>query len=239
MRIGSSLILILLLFFSLGTTTKQLKIMENSLYYISRAPKSKIGNPPIVILMHGVGSNERDLFSFADQLPDDFLVISLRAPYSYGQDSYAWYEVDFSTGKPIFNKSQAEKSRNLIIDFIDQLKTKEKFDSNQVYLCGFSQGAIMAYSVGLTKPDKIKGIAAMSGRMLEEVKPLILPNDSLKKLKIFISHGINDPVLGIHYARESNLYLKQLGLHPTYKEYGEVHTINSAMLKDLIVWLKE
>ena len=53
----------------------------------------------------------------------------------------------------------------------------------------FSQGSIMVYSVGLTVPEKIKGIAIMSGRLLEEVKPIINQKNKLKNLKIFISHG--------------------------------------------------
>jgi phospholipase/carboxylesterase len=214
-----------------------MKKSEDLLHYLIREPKIKSDNPPLLILLHGVGSNEKDLFSFADQLPGNFLIVSARAPYKIGQDSYAWYEVDFSTGKPIINNEKAEKSRNVIVLFINQLKEKHKFDDKQVYLCGFSQGAIMAYSVGLTHPDKLKGIAVLSGRILDEVKPLIKPGDKLKDLNVFISHGTNDNVLGIHYAKESCAYLKELGINPTYKEYTEGHSINSEMLKDLINWL--
>ena len=207
------------------------------LKYLVRQPKIKTVNPPVIILLHGVGSNEQDLFSFADQLPDKYLVISARAPYTLGEGSYAWYQVDFSTGKPIYNSEQEEKSRNIIIQFITELKKDFSFDEKQIYLAGFSQGAIMAYSVGLTRPDLIHGIAIMSGRLLEEVKPLITPKEKLGKLKVFISHGTNDQTLGIHYARESVTYLKTLNINPSYKEYVEGHGINKAMLSDMINWL--
>src|SRR5690348_16232131 len=111
-----------------------------SLIYLVREPKLKTEKPPLLLLLHGVGSNERDLFSFADQLPDKFLVISARAPLSFGPVSFAWYQVDFSTGKPIFNKEQELNSRKIILDFIDQPKEHHSFDDKQVYLCGFSQG---------------------------------------------------------------------------------------------------
>ncbi|MES2593635.1 MAG: esterase [Bacteroidota bacterium] len=207
------------------------------LHYLVRPPKIQSATTPLLILLHGVGSNEKDLFSFAEQLPDNFLVISAQAPYQMGKDSYAWYEVNFSSGKPVFNKDQAEKSRTTLIQFIDQLKDKYVFDTHQVYLCGFSQGAIMAYSVGLTRPDKVRGIAVMSGRLLEEVKPLIKRSEQLKQLDIFISHGTNDPVLGVHYARESSAYVKELGIQPIYKEYIAEHTISAEMLSDLKSWL--
>jgi phospholipase/carboxylesterase len=96
----------------------------------------------------------------------------------------------------------------------------------------------MSYSVGLTNPDKIKGILTMSGRILENIKPYIKVTEKLKELKIFITHGTKDNVLVIEYARESYAYLKQLGLNPTYTEYDEGHTISNAMFTDMIKWLK-
>lgn len=210
---------------------------ESVLKYLVRQPKIQTGKPPVIILLHGVGSNEKDLFTFADQLPDNYLVISVRAPYTLSKGSYTWYQVDFSNGKPVINSEQEKKSRNTIIQFITELKNDFSFDEKQVYLGGFSQGAIMAYSVGLTRPDLVNGIVIMSGRLLEEVKPLIAPQEKSGKLKVLISHGINDQILGIHYARESVAYLKGLNINPTCKEYPEGHGINNEMLSDLVKWL--
>ena len=212
---------------------------ESSLFYLYREPLIKIKQPPLLLLMHGMGSNEEDLFSFADQLPEKFLVVTPRAPYTIQKSSYAWYEMHFENGKPINNKKQAEESRKTILNFIDQLKKKHDFDESQVYLCGFSQGGIMAYSVALTKPDKIAGVGVLSGRLLDETKTSIAPEEQLKKLRVFISHGTQDQVLNIDYARASNAYLKQLHLAPQYKEYPEGHTISRDMLSDFIVWLNK
>lgn len=228
-------ILLILIIVIMNTTTN----MANAgvLKYLVRQPKIQTAKPPVIILLHGVGSNEQDLFSFADQLPDKYLVISVRAPYTLSEGSYAWYQVDFSTGKPIINSEQAEKSRNIIIQFIADLKKEFSFDEKQVYVGGFSQGGIMAYSVGLTRPDLIHGIIIMSGRLLEEVKPLIASEEKVSKLKAFISHGTNDQTLGIHYAREGASYLKGLKINPSYKEYTEGHGINNVMLGDIVKWL--
>lgn len=212
---------------------------KSVLKYLVKEPKIKIPKPPLIILLHGFGSNEKDLFALAEHLPENFLVVAIRAPYAIGEDGYAWYHADFSTSKPIYNKEEAEKSRNTIIQFIGELKQKHQFDDKQVYLCGFSQGAIMSYSVGLTRPDLIKGIAIMSGRLLEDVKPMIVANEKLKQLNIFISHGTNDQVLNIQNARDAVAYLKKLNLNPVYKEYNEEHTISNQMLNDLISWLRK
>lgn len=220
-------------------TTMNFTISEEptSLYYLVKHPKIENEKTPLVILLHGVGSNEADLFSFANQLPEKYLVVSARAPYTLGQASYGWYQIDFSSGKPVYDPKQAENSRQIILKFIDELKSKFKFDHQQIYLVGFSQGAIMCYAVGLTNPDIIKGVGIMSGRLLDETKPLI-KKEKVKSLKVFISHGIEDPVLGVHYAREAYQYLNEQGLKPVYKEYKAAHTINENMLSDLITWLK-
>lgn len=208
------------------------------LHYLVREPKIKSAHPPVLILLHGVGSNEEDLFSFANQLPDKYLIISARAPISLGNNNFAWYQVDFSSGKPVFSFKQEEESRATLIKFISQIKEKYSANGNEIYLCGFSQGAIMSYSIGLTRPDLVKGIAIMSGRLLEEIKPFIAGKDKLQSLKVFISHGTNDNVLQVNYARQSNTYFKSLGINPIYKEYHEGHGINSEMMRDLINWLK-
>lgn len=78
----------------------------------------------------------------------------------------------------------------------------------------------------------------MSGRILDEVRPFVAPNEKLQHLSIFISHGINDGVLPVHYAREAKVFLNQLNLTPTYNEYPAGHTINNEMFRDLMNWLK-
>jgi phospholipase/carboxylesterase len=228
---------IALLFISIMTDTKANDSIT-VLHHLVRNPKIESADKPVIILLHGVGSNEQDLFSFADQLPDKYLVISARAPITLQQGSYAWYHVDFSTGKPVYNMEQEEKSRNIIIEFIQQVKEKYAVENNPVYLCGFSQGAIMSFSIALTRPDIVQGIAVMSGRLLEEIKPFIASKEKLQSLKIFISHGTNDSTLPVHYAREALTYLKTLGIDPVYKEYREGHGINREMLNDLVNWLQ-
>lgn len=234
------LISILVLSISLVFKTNHVNKSDESLHYLVREPKIESPKPPVIILLHGFGSNEKDLFSFANQLPDTFLILSIRAPFSMGNGSYAWFQADFSGKKPItFNKEQETKSRSALIKFITQLKTNYSFDEKNLYLCGFSQGAIMAYSIGLTRPDIVKGIAVMSGMILEEIKPSVASSEKLKGLTVFISHGTNDNILGINYAREALSYLKSKGIDPVYIEYKEVHTITNQMLNDLITWLNK
>ncbi len=231
--------LIFLLLTSLWISTIGMtQTTSNNLFHLVRYPKIKLADPPLLILLHGVGSNEEDLFSFADRLPSKYLVISVRAPISLSYQSYGWYHIDFSSGKPIHNVQEEYESRKKLIRFIEELRHDYSYNQKEVYLCGFSQGGIMSYNIALTRPDLVKGIAVMSGRLLEEIKPMIAKKEKLQHLKIFISHGVNDPLLSVQLARQANSFLRSLNLIPVYKEYQAVHQINSSNLTDLINWLK-
>jgi phospholipase/carboxylesterase len=208
------------------------------LHYLTRPAKIQIKKPPLLILLHGVGSNEQDLFRFAGELPDNFLVISARAPFTISEGRYKWYDVDFSSGVPRINLEQAEKSRLILLNFINQLKEKHSFNEDEIYLCGFSQGAIMSFSVGLTRPDKIKGIITLSGRVLSEIKNQIANVDKLKSLKALVIHGKNDEVLSVNYARQSKNLLDSLHIQNDYFELNMGHTITSEVIEIIDKWLQ-
>lgn len=221
------------------TTAETNKTIVGSLplqYQISE-PGAKSTKNKAIILLHGVGSNEEDLFRLADQLPKDFYVISPRGPYTLGAGRYAWYNVDFSTGKPVYDTAQELSSRQAIATFIKLVK--EKYNLDEVYLGGFSQGAIMSYSIGLLYANEVKGIIAFSGRLLEEIKPLVKKDDHLEKLKIFIAHGVQDSTLPVHYARGAKGYIKGLGISFSYHEYTIGHQISNEVLQDLNSWLRK
>ena len=95
----------------------------------------------------------------------------------------------------------------------------------------------MSYSIGLLNPKEVKGIIALSGRLLVEVRPLITKNEDLHKLKVFVAHGTEDNTLTVQYAREAKSYLDSLQVQLDYHEYQMGHQINTAVLKDIESWL--
>jgi phospholipase/carboxylesterase len=162
-------------------------------------------------------------------------VISPRAPLDFGAGKFGWYHVDFSSGKPVINSQEEIAARSVILNLVDQLY--EHFELDELFLGGFSQGAIMSYTVGLLNPARITGIIALSGRLLEEVKPLIAGNPSLKSLNVFIGHGILDNMLPVSYSREAGNYISSLGINVVHKEYASGHTISKELIADLSDWL--
>jgi len=215
-----------------------LKGEELMLHYKIHEPAQTHQKPGLIILLHGIGSNEDALFELKDSLPEGFIVVSVRAPYQLSPGRYTWFELSHADGKPVINPQQAEKSRLVLNTFISQLQERYLIDGRKVYMGGFSQGGIMSYSVGLTLPQKLTGIFILSSRLLPEVKPLIKIGPVLEGLKIFIAHGTRDPVLPLHYALEARNYLHAMLPLMEYHEYEIEHQIINQELVDLSNWIQ-
>jgi phospholipase/carboxylesterase len=212
--------------------------MNLSLEYKIREPKVILDKNPLLLLLHGYGSNEADLFSFATELPEEYYIISARAPYDLQYGSYAWYAINFDADQNKFSDNdQARISRDAIAYFIDELVTKYPIDINDVNLVGFSQGSILSYAVALSYPEKINKIVAMSGYLNLEIVADDYLKNNLNTLKIFASHGTVDQVIPIDWARKTPGILEKLGVATTYKEYPVGHGVAPQNFHDFKNWL--
>lgn len=208
------------------------------LKYIIREPKTQADKNPVLILLHGYGSNEEDLFSFAQELPDQYYVISVRAPHDMMYNSYAWYAINFDADENKFSDiGQARESRDVIASFIDELIARHPIDSQDVTLIGFSQGCILSYAVALSYPEKIQRVVAMSGYLNTEIAVEGFENNDFSNLKIFASHGTVDQVIPVEWARKAAPELQQLGIDIVYKEYPVGHGVAPQNFFDFKNWL--
>ena len=212
--------------------------MNLSLEYKIREPKVILDKNPLLLLLHGYGSNEADLFSFADELPDEYYIISARAPYEMQYGSYAWYDINFDADQNKFSDhEQAKVSRDLIAGFVDELIQTYPIDHKKVTLIGFSQGSILSYAVALSYPEKVQKVVAMSGYLnLEIVSDDYLKNN-FNNLKIFASHGTSDQVIPVAWAKKTPAILENLGIDITYKEYPIGHGVAPQNFYDFKSWL--
>lgn len=214
--------------------------MELSLHHLVREPKIKLDKNPLLLLLHGYGSNEEDLFSFATELPDNYYIISARAPYNLMYGSYGWYAIDFDADENKFSDLvQARSSRDLIANFIDELVANYPIDANDVTLIGFSQGTILSYAVALSYPEKVQRVVAMSGYLNLD----ILSEDYLQKdfsnLSIFASHGTVDQVIPVDWARKAKPILDRMKIPTEYKEYPIGHGVSPQNFYDFKTWLEK
>lgn len=208
------------------------------LNYLIREPKILLEKNPILILLHGYGSNEEDLFSFASELPEEYYIISVRAPYDMMYGSYAWYAINFDADENKFSDiNQAQQSRDLIANLIDELIENYPIDSKKVTLIGFSQGCILSYAVALSYPEKVQRVIAMSGYFNAEIAVEGFAQNDFSNLKIFASHGSVDQVVPVDWARKAAPALQQLGIDIVYKEYPVGHGVAPQNFFDFRNWL--
>ena len=214
--------------------------MNLSLEYLVRQPKISIQKPPLLVLLHGFGSNEQDLFSFADELPDELLIISARAPLSMGFASYAWYTIHFENTDGKFSDiPEALKARDIIANFIDEVIANYNVDTNNIFLLGFSQGTILSYAVALTYPGKVQHIIALSGYINGELIPKNLDKSKYQNLDVYISHGTVDQVLPVDWGRKASPFLDKVGIKNTYQEYPVGHGVSPQNFFSLKKWIEE
>lgn len=214
-------------------STKEPTFLE----YLAQTPKDSTINFPLLILLHGHGGNENDLFSFANHFPDDWLVASVRGAYNIGPNSYRWYDVKMVDGRIAINIEEEETSRKKLIELIKDISVKYKVDKHRIIVAGFSQGANMAQSIGIGEPKVVSGFGVFSGRFVEEFVPYINKSDDLKNMKAFLSHGSGDNMLPITHASENKQRLEKLGVQVAFSEDGNGHSISSKQFSDFTKWL--
>ncbi len=212
-----------------------------SLNYQLRQPKKNIENPPLLLMLHGYGSNKEDLFSFAEELPDELLVISAQAPLSLGFGSYAWYTIHFDTNdsRKFSDIPEAKIAISKINQFIEEIIHKYKVNTNNIFLFGFSQGTILSTAFALNNPDKINHVIALSGYINLDLLDEGYNQNSFTNLDFFVSHGSADQVIPVDWARKTPGFLDALDIKNTYQEYPVGHGVAPQNFYDLHKWIKE
>ncbi|MGI9530600.1 alpha/beta hydrolase [Lutimonas sp.] len=211
-----------------------------SLEHLVRQPKTPQTNPPLLLMLHGYGSNEQDLFSFAQELPDELLIISARAPLSLGFGSYAWYTIHFdaTTSDKFSDVPEAKNALKLIDTFLDEVFAAYQLNDQKVFLLGFSQGTILGTAYALNHPDRIQHVVALSGYVNQELLNTPLEKDRFKHLDFFVSHGSVDQVIPVDWARHTPAFLNKLNIAHEFHEYPVGHGVAPQNFYDLNEWIK-
>jgi len=211
-----------------------------SLFHQVAPPKGGLeSKPPLLLLLHGYGANEDDLFSLAPYLDGRFMVVSARAPIMLQPMSYAWFNLGFTPQGIVVNPEEVESSRRTVHKFLGEIVEAYDCDPKAVYLMGFSQGAMLSLAVALTYPGSAAGVVAMSGRVSPQALEQIADKDALTGLPIFVAHGSRDMLIPIDQGRDARARLSELPVDLTYREYDMGHEISYDSLKDITEWLKE
>lgn len=208
--------------------------MEN-LVYRERPPAADAHG--LLILHHGRGADEQDLLGLADVFdPQRRLhVVTPRAPLSLpGWPGYHWYRVP-RVGFP--DPESWRESVASLAALHDQLWEQTGLGPERTVLGGFSMGCVMSYSLGLSSDRPAPaGILGFSG-FIPTVEGWEPTTADRTELPVFISHGRNDPVIGVEFAHQARDRLQHAGLPVEYHEYGGGHQIEPDAARAGITWL--
>jgi phospholipase/carboxylesterase len=191
------------------------------------AERPAAGEPAgALVLFHGRGADERDLFPLLDALDPDRRLhgYTPRGPLALPPGGAHWYVVP-RVGFPdpaTFAASYAEAST-----WLDSLPY------DRIVLGGFSQGAVMSFALGLgAGRPRPAALLAFSG-FIPEVEGWEL--DVTQPFPpIAIGHGTYDPVIPVTFARAARARLEAAGAHVLYRESPMPHAIDPTFVRELV-----
>jgi phospholipase/carboxylesterase len=191
----------------------------------------------MLVLLHGRGADENDLFPLLDMLDPErrLLGVTLRGPLSLPPGGAHWYVLG-GLGTPdrdTFLTSFARASATL-----DALAAEASSSPARTVIGGFSQGTAMTYALGLARGrPRPAGLIALSG-FIPTVEGFEL--DLAPPLPpVAIGHGTYDPVIGVEWGRQAREILEAGGADVLYEEYPLPHTIDPGFLQTLAQWLRD
>lgn len=203
-----------------------------ALHHIVQTPRVQQAEPyPALLLLHGRGADEADLLSLADELDPRLFVVSARAPLPLGP-GFAWYHLA-DVGNP--EPSSFAASLSALQRFVAELPRAYPIDPARISTLGFSQGAVMAGSLLLTRPEALAGTVMLSGYLPFDQN---LPVDEAKlaNRRVYVAHGTADPLIPVAWARRVRDYFSRVGADLTYREYPIAHFIGPEELRDVSGW---
>ena len=189
-----------------------------------------------LVLLHGRGVDESDLFPLLDALdPDRSLVgATPRGPLTLPPGGFHWYVVE-RVGYP--HRETFLESHESLTAWLAAFAAQTGIPWERTVIGGFSQGAVMAYALALAKGrPSPAGLLAMSG-FIPEVEGFELDLER-PGLPIAITHGSLDPIIGVEFGRRARQRLEAAGNRLLYRESPVGHGIDPAVLPDLRAWLQ-
>jgi phospholipase/carboxylesterase len=209
-----------------------------TIHPIERRPRAATeGQPPLLVMLHGYGSNERDLFELGAYLDPRLHIVSARGVLNLGF-GFAWYHLGGEPGSLVPDPATRARARDLLAHLVADLPGRLGSDPRRTYLLGFSQGAIMSLALAGQAPERLAGIIAVSGYLDPESLDGPLP-PGIANLPILQIHGTEDAVIPVAAARRTRDMLAPMARRLTYQEYPIGHTISMDGLQLIQSWLAE
>lgn len=182
----------------------------------------------MVIFLHGYGSNGDDLISLASMfnLKSDIIYLSPDAPhqFDYAHNGYKWFDLESYSEDYLYDGLSSVQP--IILDFINKKLEQYNLKQSDLFLIGFSQGAMLAIHLALSMNDSLAGVIAYSGAF---IKPSSFINKTIPNTPILLIHGNMDEVVDYHEMDKAYKELKKLGVEVKhYTQHNTGHQITNA-----------
>lgn len=214
-------------------------MLDLPLTFLKRPALPSVPQPWLLVLLHGVGSNEQDLYSLCAQLPERYYVLSLRAPYRMGPGAFAWFDYSIEPGGVrTIDEAQEAASRALLAQTLASASEQLGIPPERTVVAGFSQGGAMALGLLLTQPALMRAAIVWHGRLLDQPLAALAPADAFRGRALWVSHGTHDGVIPLAHAQAIAHHVAPLPLAFTYREFPSEHEIRPSELAATLTWLE-
>ena len=211
----------------------------STLLFEQQIPADARDGAPLVLLLHGRGSDRFDLAGLAPHIAPGAVVATPQAPHpglpwGYGP-GWAWYRF-LGANRP--EPESFEASQALLGAFLGEIRDALPVRTGPLVLGGFSQGGVMSMGYALRNPGAVPLVMNFSGFLADH--PSVHPTpESVAGTRFWWGHGTMDPQIPFELARQGRALLAGAGADLTTRDYPTVHGITPEEARDARAWLAE
>jgi phospholipase/carboxylesterase len=198
-----------------------------------------------VIVLHGLGADGSDFVPVCEAL-DLSAIGPLRFVFPHapvrpvtingGYRMRAWYDILGTDLQRREDEAGLRESQRAIAALIDR-ERERGIAANRIVLAGFSQGCAMTLMTGLRYPERLAGLAGMSGYLPLAASTVAERSEANRDVPVFLAHGTQDPVVAVERGSAARDTLEALGHTVDWHDYPMEHSVCPEEIADLNRWL--
>jgi phospholipase/carboxylesterase len=191
-----------------------------------------------LVLLHGRGADERDLFPLLDALDPErrFVGATPRGPLALPPGGAHWYALG-GIGTP--ERTTFDASYAALTEWLDAFLAERGVGHDRLALGGFSQGGVMSYAIGLGRGRPRPAALTVFSSFIPRVEGFELDLSTPPPLPpVAIGHGTLDPVIGVEWGRQARDVLEAAGAEVLYRETPMYHQLDPDFVHEVSRWLE-
>lgn len=216
-----------------------LRVSARSLHQLRvlRPRSFEAGRPyPLVVALHGAGGSSLGFIPFGRALAERGFIVCLvegQYPVAGGLEVGAVHYLNRPGGVREPVEESLRLAEEFVLSAVDAVRKKYAVAPGKIFLAGFSQGAMLTYSVGLRHGDRFRGFIPIGGTVVGE-----LPAAPARSGAWLVCHSAADLAVTDGEHRKAMAALSRLGLQAEVERYEGGHAIPAALVTRIGDWMK-